>query len=75
MELDADMRRHGVKHNAYTITSCISALANAGQWERAVQVRAQAVRKSSHPEAVLLCVSANARADFYCTSRSATARW
>lgn len=38
LALEEDMRRHRVGHNAYTLTSCISALANAGKWEEAVQV-------------------------------------
>lgn len=33
------MRRSGIKPNAYTITSCISALARGGEWEKAAQVR------------------------------------
>lgn len=33
------MRRRGIKPNAYTVTSCISALARGGEWERAAQVR------------------------------------
>lgn len=32
------MRRRGIKPNAYTVTSCISALARGGEWERAIQV-------------------------------------
>ncbi|CAN0590695.1 unnamed protein product, partial [Ectocarpus sp. 12 AP-2014] len=38
LDLEGEMRRCGIKPNAYTVTSCISALARGGEWERAVQV-------------------------------------
>ena len=49
MSLEGEMRRRGIKPNAYTVTSCISALARGGEWERAAQVRC--------PYSTLICNS------------------